>query len=125
MNQKQLTEAIEDGINNSFPSRILKTLIIICCVLSILYFIVGFIDLAVPDCLDTGECAIAPLSCFPLENLDCNIVIGNLTDEGAYTSFSICGYQEANAYYEQLKPKINKELKEYESTMEIKYLECY
>lgn len=127
MNKKQLAEGVEEGILGAF-NKLLIILIMVLGGFTVGYFI---LDTIIKDCHETGECVVASPSCFPLKNLNCRILVGNETIEEYTWHFSVCGYQEANALFEQLKPKINedieklKEIGELDGNWEIKYLDCY
>ena len=126
MNKKDLSEAIEKGIHKGFwiPVIIIISLVLLSGI------IISEINYFYKDCLETGECQMAPIDyCKPLKKLECHVVIGNTTDDFWSTGyFQICGYQEANALYEQIKPRIEEDVKEDNQknhrNSRIKYLEC-
>ena len=131
MEKEKLRNAITEGIDNSFISHTLKSIFIcIVCGLFIYFLLMGwgyYQDYKFEKEYCNGdECLfISPSpSCFPLENLICTIIVGNETVEASWQYFKICGYAESNAMFEQIKPKIESELKEKQITWGIKYLEC-
>jgi hypothetical protein len=135
MNKEELTKAIEDGILKGFWKPIAYFIVgITICELLFIGFLF-YEDYKETNCSKYGTCqptsTVAEQSCFPLENLKCQVIIGNSTDNFWNTGyFEICGYQEANAYYEQLKPRIEEDVREdiafHNGTRNetIKYLEC-
>lgn len=129
MSRKQLSEEIEEGINKSYLVILLKTLLITTFILSLIYITIFVYDTySYEDCIETGECGVVYVvsSCnkVGLEDLSCEVKIINKTKEWTAEHFVICGYQEANAFYEQIKPKIEMDLEKYNLSGKIKYLEC-
>lgn len=126
MKPEELIYAIKEGLNqsrNGFLKSILYGLLLF---LVVIVFILFFYNLFPKD--NVKE-AIAEQSCFPLENLDCHVVVGNNTEDSWNAGyFQVYGYQEANAYFEQIKPMIQQDITEYndlhKSNFEIKWLEC-
>ena len=110
MKSKELTQAIEEGINKSYPVILLKILIITAFILSLIY--IGFFvydTYFYEDCLETGECSMAYNSnCqeVGLDDLHCFIEFSNGTEEYQDYYFNVCGYQEALAFYELSKNEI-------------------
>jgi len=125
--KKDLTSAIEDGLLKGFWKPIL------CFIVGVFIFEFIFIGLMFygnyneNNCSKDGTCPIttvASQSCFPLENLNCHVLIGNETQKSNTGYFSICGYQEANAFYEQIKPEIEDWLQNDNPSWDIKRLKC-
>ena len=122
MKQKELTQAIREGINesrNDFCNEIFKAII-----WGFVFFIVGLLVVTLiimplwnkydnyrceknPDkCVLPG--ASIQASCRNNEvNLYCQIIRNH---NETITSESICGYQEANAWFEQLKKQVEGDL---------------
>lgn len=129
MKKIELSEAISEGIYKGFW---LPIIVIVGSFLSFMLFLtlVGlYIDhrnviLCREDSSKCQQITVAEQSCFPLKTLYCHIIIGNQNETSNTGYFSICGYQEANAFYEQIKPEIEDWLKEDKPSWEIKWLEC-
>jgi len=125
MNKKDVTEAVQKGIYKSFWIPV---------IIAFTFYLLLFVGLKYYDNYQTqksekehcGEfgCPIADTHCGNLENLNCHVVIGNSTYETNTGYFAICGYQEANAFYEQIKPKIISDFEANKLNFEIRYLEC-
>ena len=127
MNKKDLTQAIEEGIFKGFWKPIFYFIVAIFIVELIIVGLMFYGNYKENKCLKDGTCqpvAVAQQSCFPLEYLHCHVIIGNETETSNTGYFSICGYQEANAFYEQIKPEIEDWLKEDLPSWEIKRLKC-
>ncbi len=135
MKNEELSEAITEGIDKSLPVTILKMLILGVVIFEIIFIGAFFYDEYLTQKWEKEMCGegystqVATQSCFPLENLVCEVIIGNDTSDFWATGyFQVCGYAEANAYFEQIKPRIEIEVKEdrilYKRNSRIKYLEC-
>jgi len=78
--------------------------------------------------MQVGTPAQVARSCFPFDRVSCFIVVGNETDQSTAQAFdiSVCGYQEANAYFEMIKPQVEMDLKQHPEThnWKIKRLSC-
>ena len=133
MSKEQLSEAIEEGIFKGFWKPFWLFIIILLCFVIVISLLV-FVGEKYQDwkCYKENNCSVYQIqeqSCFPLENLNCHVAIGNETTIFWTTGyFTICGYQEANAFYEQLKPRIEEDIKIdnqiYHRNSKIRYLEC-
>ena len=132
MKNKELTEAIAEGIYEGFWKPMFYFIVVIVVFGLVFSGLMIYGDWKYNKCYQDGTCqqsVIQGQSCFPLESLECHVVIGNETtifwDTG---HFAICGYQEANALYEQIKPRIEEDVKIdrriYHRDSKIKYLEC-
>ncbi|MCK5345145.1 MAG: hypothetical protein KAR20_17165 [Candidatus Heimdallarchaeota archaeon] len=133
--KEELSEAIGDGIYEGF-GKIVGTI-----ALAGIAIVIGCIALAVLNnyyheyemkkCIESDDCTFfesipgtVEQSCFPLKNLDCEIIAGNETYEEPVEWFGICGYQEANEKYKLLKPQLEQWLRERNISYEIKRMEC-
>jgi len=125
MKQEELEKAIEEGVEKAILNVLCYIAIVIIIIELIVLGLIIFDTYFVEDCFETGECGMPEPSCFPYENLRCEVKVGNSTAEWGIGHFSICGYQEANAYFEHIKPLIKRDLKEHQDkNWQIKYLEC-
>lgn len=124
--KKELSESIQEGINKSFVGVFLKSLyiatIIVVCI-GVILFIYSI------NSNDKEDYAVASNSYCQqsgLEELECSIIVGNETSEETSDSFIVCGYQEANAIYNQIKEAIEYKFKDTKilDYTEIKYMEC-
>lgn len=127
MKQKDLSKAIEEGIVNGFWKPIFYAVIIFAIMGIILACLNIYGEYKYNKCIEDGICqppmASAP-SCFPLKNLHCEVIGGNETETSNIWSFNICGYQEANAYFEQIKPELEDWLNMDNHSWKIKWLRC-
>ena len=121
MNQEQLTKAVEDGVKSAIW-KILLTIVLTLLVAEII--VVGLMfygnhkqaEWEKEVCGEAG-CPIQAVNRCVLDRLDCYVVdeslieYTNQTGGGALPIIqrihSICGYQEANAWFEQYKHQIN------------------
>ena len=134
MKDEELTKTIEDGIVNAV-FRIIWVLVV--CIFIVLLF-GGLIVFVLNyyqnyQCTKNGNCMVPTMamdnSCRPLPNLYCEVFVGNETDEVTFLLGNVCGYQEANAKFEQNKPFIQREIinvfdPHKKDNWKIKYLKC-
>ena len=128
MNKQISSETIAEGIDKSLVGLTIKSILIIAGILSAL-IILAFIGNLIYNHFNPQEqTAMVDTHCGNLENLYCKVSIGNSSINDYITSFSVCGYQEANAFYEQIKPSIEEDVKnnnlKFNLNFKIKYLEC-
>lgn len=131
MEKRELTEAIEDGIYKGFWKRLYFIVIIFMVIYIVISLAPLVIDYFSEDCFETGECAMAAVDTCNYERLDCTIYdkeivrrdgicdnkeklthCWNMSIELAKDS--ICGYGEANSWFEQYRKRVGGDL----------YLEC-
>lgn len=139
-NKKELSEEIREGIDNSIFGQFFKGFIWAVFIVSIMLLVLGISAVGISiyknyRCDKFGDCplqsVIAEQSCFPLENLDCEVIDNDLTNKlNNHIEFTdeeiariyyanhdvvvantyICGYQEANAWFNIIKNKIGGDL---------------
>src|SRR3972149_9969901 len=97
---KKLSKEISDGVYDGIGRVVLDLSKSICY--AILIVIIFFISMTIiqnineKKCIKNGDCPIesgivAP-SCFPLENVECVVYVGNDTYEEQWTNLDACGY---------------------------------
>ncbi len=129
MNKEELSQAISEGIDNSFPATVFKGIFIGILIFSTCLIIFGVINLFnyEPESLTMGSCDNN------LKPLYCQFLIGNTTATyWTVGNYDVCGYQEAKAVEELMRPWIVELVLEdnewanrsEEDYLSIKYLEC-
>jgi hypothetical protein len=116
MNKKILSLEISEGINKSIVGYTIKILVMS---FAIAFFIMFFLSLIgnyqthkfEEEYCGGNPCPISPVNNCNFENLYCRILVNCGSVNYQYTSFQACGYQEANAEFEILKPKIIDDIK--------------
>ncbi len=101
MNKKELSEAIREGIYQGFWKPIIITIGLFIGIMIIFGIIGHFTD----PCRD-GGCSMAEPSCFPLDNVHCEIIVGEIGSEDyneEWVEFSVCGWQEAETKLKHFK----------------------
>lgn len=125
MNQKQLKKAITEGIDGSFPSLVLKGVILAIIVSEVIIIgalIYGYYQTQKWEREHCGESGcpldiIQPIDNCVLGRLDCIVVDESMikyegeSGGGALPVIQqyhgLCGFAEANAWFEQYKQQIN------------------
>lgn len=128
MNQddkKIIAEGIAEGIENGFWKPILYLIIAIFIGSVITVASVEFKNYNQDQCLKDGSCSASVMVQELKGTIQCSIYVGNSTyTEQTPYRFSIIGYSEANAKFEQMKPQLNDWYKNHNSTWSVKYLDC-
>lgn len=102
---KELSDEIAAGLQKGFWYPLFVILLTIT-IISIGMLAYSFYqDYAQEECVRTGKCIQTAM---PVNTIQCYVVIGNGTNEISTYGFTLTSYQEANAKYEQLKPRIVK-----------------
>ena len=126
---EKIAKGVYEGVGKIIGEVITSIFIGIVIVIIGIFALNWYSSLSYEQCIIDGTCVVQADSydCFPLKNLKCNIIIENQT--GYYPlehyEFSICGYQEANAYFEHIRPQIELMFEEYNLTMKVIRIECW
>ena len=143
MKQEELTQGIREGINQSrddFANQIIKASLFCLVIVAIITLVGAFAVVPLVNKYNHNKCMknpeecfqitmVAERDCFPYENLNCAVIVGDSTNEYAFWSnFRVCGYQEANALFENMKPRFEEDViktnKEEGLNFKIKRWEC-
>lgn len=116
MDRKKLSDEIAMGINRSIIGYVVRGLIIGFSIAFFIMLLLSLIGDYQTHQLEEKYCGGQPCpssyedNC-QYENLYCKILVSCGSVNYQYNSFSACGYQEANAEFEILKPRIISNLK--------------
>ena len=129
--EKDMINVVADGVEQGITNFLYHVSLIV------FVFMILFLILAVavdkyetyqyennPDYIMNVPVTTPVYSTITGEFLNCHIVAGNGTEQEIITYFSINGYGEANAKYEQMIPQIERKLTEERPTWSVFWLEC-
>jgi hypothetical protein len=129
--KRELSDEIADGICRGFFGILFTISLSLLIVFILLLGLNLYSNYQQEKCLKDGTCQqilSAPIYNCQLKYVNCYVVIGNSSSTYSDRFFEACGYEEANAKYEQLKPQIVNDLNKHNKidnlNYEIKYLKC-
>ena len=122
------SDTIAEGIDRSLIGKLIFGSIIFFIVFVVAMFAGGILGI-IGNYYNSDIQMVAPeRDCFPLENLDCEIVVGNDTMSYEKMGGPICGYQEANAWNNYVRPLLQKDADDvnskYNTNFVVKEMEC-
>jgi hypothetical protein len=111
MTNKITSDIIAEGIDRSIFGQTFKALIYVILFIEIIVLLVIGLGLITQhfNPIDYSNIGTSESSCFPLTNLECEITENMPTIDGVietriHIAFAnVCGYEEANEYYENVK----------------------